>query len=1842
MPQLPGFTLLELLYNSSTTMVYRAIRETDGVSVILRLSESKDSTSIPFSRLALNYDVLSRFKHPNIVAAYDWLPDLPQPILVLEDIHGVDLWKFSESFENKQLPLEAFLEVAIQIADALSVVHHHQVIHKDLHPGNIIVNPKTLQVQIIDFGLASLLNRQNPVLSSPDHIEGILAYISPEQTGRMNRALDYRTDFYTLGVTFYLLLTGRLPFQADDSLGVVYAHMALRQVPVTHLRPDLPPIISNIVDKLLSKNAEDRYQSALGILSDLKQCLDELNTRGTISQFTVAQNDLSDRFQIPQVLYGRQPELKALMEHFEQAEQGHPQLFSVSGYSGIGKSALVNEVHKPVTAHNGVFISGKFDQFQQNTPYYALKQALSVWVNEALCLPEHELAALRTSIVGCLGASCRVLIDFMPEFEPVLGTFAPLPELSDSAVRFRFHQTFQKFIRSVSIRQPWVIFIDDLQWADRGTLTLLGELMREPDLRLLLIVAYRSNAVNEHHAAMKMIKSVISLSKDICTQVELTALEVPEIAQLLSESLFQDKDSVNDLAQLVYGKAGGNPFFTIEFLKTLYAEDLLHFDLDARCWQWDIKKIEAESITDNVVELMLDKMSVLPKETQALLQLASCVGSSFDLHTLSVISQQELHACAKALWPALEMGLLLEQGGDWFLGLVEGATESPIQHAKASANDAGRAVSSMSASRRSNTSLRSGKTLAATAFIPQCRFIHDRMLQAAYESLSDDQRASAHLTIGRLLRDHYFQADQQSSSEETSEHSLDVSELFEVVEQLNSGRAKITNVEEKLQLAQLNLQALNLAKKASVWDASLNYANIGLSLLPDSPFEQCYSICFDLSFQRFQLELLCNLGDQGRNHGEVLLAKAKTTAEQIQVILVLSDVQFNSNQFTYCLEMGIKGLALCDMDLARPEAVTPALIEQETERLNSSFEGQIFTISELESKNCSETELYALKFFANMALIGQIGGLAEFHKYVILRQAALGYQCGIGEHSILCYAGYASSLVKQSRYEEAQQFSQLMLALIERYPHSPDLPYAYNCIGALIYHYGHPFKECIALLDHCHSIGYEYGDVIRGVFSSCSNSIVYSYAAGLPISSVLERSDALDAVIKKHGLFISGGYLYRPLLERLSGVSSDNYESKVQLLFTSENFTEAQWLQIQSMVVKAFVEHLNLQWFFWSDQWSLAESALLDAEPSLEASKGFVIHIEHTYLGALIACRQGADSALERYIDLALDELSVLSRLCPENYEHKRVLLKAEQGRIQGLPVEHLMPLYEQAIAQAGEHGFLQYQAYANECYGLLWLERGSDTIANVYLQRAVNAYQHWGNTVKVDSLIVQYPGLLKPISKNTDAPSSMMSLGTEASLGIRQHSLVSDGVQSELDVSRSSDRLDLASVMKSAQAISGELEQQSLITKVLKIILENSGAQSGAVVLNHPMRGASIEALMQTRTTTELASDQTVLIESQPLQDSQDVPISVIGYVLRLDKDVVLQQAITQHAFSKDPYLLKHKPQSLLCVPIDYRDKAIGALYLQNELIANAFPKERLGVIKMLLAQAAISFENARLFEEVTDLNVGLERKVEERTRALKDAQSQLVEAEKMASLGEVVRGVAHEMNTPLGIATTAGSIVSDAIDALEEKFNGKALTTKYLKNFLENTKGSAELLNNNLKRSSELVQLFKRISVDEVVEEVSEFSLCAHLRMLSDQCMPVLAPGQHTLSIHCDNAFMLTSYAEVLSNVLRQLIQNAVIHGFEHKEQGRIDVTAALSEPEGDYVQIRVSDNGCGMSEDMVEKVFDPFVTTKRGVMGQIGLGNHIVYNLVTQKLNGTILCESTEGEGTCFTLCLPYLPV
>ena len=859
MISLSDYQISAQIHRSANSLVYRGSRKPDNLPVILKVLRQNYPTPTQLTCYKQEYQITHNLDFEGVVKAYSLENYQNTLVIIFEDFGGESLRILQE---QQQFTLQEFLQIAIAITNALGNIHTAKIIHKDINPANIVYNPHTKQLKIIDFGISTQLNQENTTLKNPNLLEGTLAYISPEQTGRMNRPLDYRSDFYSLGVTFYELLTGQLPFQTQDSLELIHCHLAKQPVPLEQFRIQhgdwtirgnlrfphrqnsefkIPKVISDIVMKLMAKTAEERYQSAWGIKADLEECLQQLEITGKIASFTLATQDLTSRFRIPQKLYGREKEVASLLEAFGRVSEAEiikgesaarknfssqVEVMLVSGYSGIGKSALVKEIYKPITQKKGYFIAGKFDQYQRDIPYYAIIRAFRELVGQLLTESEAQLKQWQDKLQAALGVNGQVIIDVIPEVELIIGKQPAIPELQPTEARNRFNLVFQNFIQVFTQPEhPLVLFLDDLQWADLASLKLMQLLVNAPDVNsLLLIGAYRDNEVSAAHPLMLTLKE-IKEAAIVVNEITLSSLELVDINRLVADTLHSAEKATQPLAELLQTKTNGNPFFLREFLKSLHEEKLLKFDLKSLSWQWDLGQIQAQQITDNVVELMANKIKKLSDRTQEVLKLSSCIGNQFDIQTLAIIAETSPQAVALSLHNAIAQGLILPLSNFYKSIELDAITQNNLEKTKV-----------------------------------EYKFIHDRIQQAAYSLIAETDKSTLHLQIGRLLLQNTSAAEQEEK-------------IFDLINQFNQAKNQITSQSERDNLAKLNLIASKKAKASAAYQSGFNYIEVALKLLINNSWSSQYYLTLEIYEMAAELAYLSWNFEEVKKILEVVITK---------------------------------------------------------------------------------------------------------------------------------------------------------------------------------------------------------------------------------------------------------------------------------------------------------------------------------------------------------------------------------------------------------------------------------------------------------------------------------------------------------------------------------------------------------------------------------------------------------------------------------------------------------------------------------------------------------------------------------------------------------------------------------------------------------------------------------------------------------------------------------------------------------------------------------------------------------------------------------------------------------
>ncbi|MEM9218366.1 MAG: adenylate/guanylate cyclase domain-containing protein [Cyanobacteria bacterium P01_F01_bin.150] len=1571
------------LYESTNSLVYRARRLSDGCPVVLKMLKQNCPSSVELTRYRQEYEITRSLGSSGIIRAYQLQSYQQTLVMVLEDFGGGSLHQFLDQIA---VNLSYFLKIAIKITRALSEVHQARVIHKDINPSNIIYNPQTEELKLIDFGISSRVVQSSTTFKNPDVLEGTLSYISPEQTGRTNRFIDYRTDFYSLGITFYELLTRQLPFQTSalaDSLELVHYHLAKEPISPQDINPDIPDVIANIVLKLIRKNPEDRYKSTAGIQHDLEAYLYQLEQGKDNIYFPIASQDHTAELKIPQKLYGRAHEIKLLLTAFQrisaefikinQTERLLPcsaDLVLVTGYSGIGKSALVRELYKDITHKRGYFVAGKFNQLQRNIPYSAIVDSFNDLVRQLLTESPDVLEHWRQKIQSSLGKNGQVIVDIIPDIELIIGPQPSLPALGPNETQNRFRLVFQKFVRVFSsLDHPFVIFLDDLQWADAASLQLLQLILTDEETRsLLLIGAYRDNEVSGTHPLTMKLQE-LEADGIFPMTIVLSPLTLEHLQELLMDTFHCDRATTMPLAQLVHQKTGGNPFFANEFLKVLVDEQHIYFDMDQRRWCWDMQTLQDLDITDNVVELMMGRLRKLPPNTQHILCLAACIGANFDLETLAIISQQSKSDIFHHLLVSVQAGLILTQS--------EPDEDLVIQ---------------------------------------QYKFLHDRVQQAAYALIEPDQKATLHLTIGRLLRNSLIEpndanVDKNKEDDTPSPLSCSDDQLFKIVDHLNIGRSLLTTNDEQLELAKFNLIAAQKAKESTAHSAAHNYLSTGLEILDrnhtsSEAWQSYYSLTYGLYYEQAEVEYFLGNFNESKRLLELILEQAQSVIDKANAYSLLVVESTLETRYSDALAYGQRALSLLGIDFPKDdfEVAFKDIYAEYKEGLGDRSISDLLSLPEVED---TEKKL-AIQILSNM-------GSATFRydrttwQVVVLTSILLFLDYGNAPESCYGYSTLGTFLGSViGDYQAGYEACSVAIELSDRYEDLTQKSRACFIMSNFIHFWVKPIQLADAINQEGARAGLESGEV-QYVGYTLSYRISNLFAQGKPLASVLESLyEALNFCQKANNQWsvdVLLGYqrVFYNLMDFSDGASDNTDEHTDQYEdFSLEKVSDADYIQqcqinnSYSGLCRYFIAKAIALYLYGN--YTQALEHLEQAKPLAKYATGVFSNAELNMYESLtlIQLYEKKNSSNTSTAISSKDNQTILQTIsqnqtqlkkwadgCPDNFLHKYWLVEAEMARISDLialevadsennflesnfsahgfgnrpqtrrPIAAIT-LYDQAIAAATAlDDFLQDEALANELAGGFWLQHQKPDFALGYLNRARYAYENWGAERKVKQFNEKYA----------------QWIGVTASQQVFQEATIQK--TNSISTSSKGEQLDLETVMKASQAIASEIKLDKLLAMLMEVLIENAGAQSGHLLLEKN-GDYYIEAI-------SLVDEGTKICNALPVGDR--LPAGILNFVMRTQKSVVLNNAVENGDFTRDPYIKVQRPQSVLCTPLLNQGRLVGLLYLENNLTTGAFTSDRIELLSLLSSQTAISIENARLYDT-------LEKKVAERTQELADEQ--------------------------------------------------------------------------------------------------------------------------------------------------------------------------------------------------------------------------------------------------------------
>ncbi len=1475
MEKFADYILREKIHETKNSIIYRGHKENEAQQCIIKLLRTKYPTPSEIARFRQEYDLIKDLDLKGVIKTFDIIIHGDGFALILEDFDGVSIKSLLD--EKEKFDLKSFLAISAKIAEALGHIHEKEIVHKDIKPHNILINPTTQVVKITDFGISTVLTHENDEVYNPDFITGTLAYMSPEQTGRMNRTVDYRTDFYSFGITMYEMLTGSLPFKSQDHdpIELIHSHIAVMPEPPMSIYPDIPEVLSDMVMRLLAKAPEERYQNGFGIMADINECIKQFEEKQNIEAFELGRFDISNKFITPPKLFGREKETEDLISGFDAVatRKTGSAVMVVAGPPGIGKSAMVHEIHKSIVARKGYYISGKYEQFRRDKPYSAIIQAFQVLAKQILSESEERISIWRENLLKALGANGKVITDVIPEVELIIGKQPDLPTLGPEESRNRFNFVFEKFMAVFPQKEhPLVVFLDDLQWSDLASLQFLKNILTGSGMNyFFLILSYRDNEVGEFHQVMDFL-GYIEKSKVKINRITLGTLTVRHIADLIKYFLRCSEEKATKLAELLVKKTGGNPFFVNQFLQTLYNEKMIVHE-GAHGWRWDVEKISLMQVTENLVDMMAGKIGRLSKGTQEVLKICACIGNRFDLETLAAVRGSSVDLALVDLTEAINEGMVSPLG-DLYV------------------------------------------------------FHHDRIQEAAYSLVTDNEKSKLHYKIGKLVLD-------------AADETVLQKKLFYIVDQLNLGVDRIKGAEEQEQLAKLNLEAGRKAKSSAAYKPAFGYLQKGIDLLHDHPWQNQYDLTLALYSESTEAAYLMGDLDKMNALAETTIKYARTTLDRVNIYLSRINACMAREDYQGAINVALPVLNLLGFRL--PEKPTQLDVGIELLKFKFALFGKK-TEDILNMPRMTDPERLAA-----VKIIVSIGHAAFYMKPNMLAMVILrgmgAFRYGLAPEHGFAVASYGILLAAGLwDFKGSIEFGQLGLKLIEKLGARDQECRTIFVYNAIVRHWSFPLRETIPPLNEGYGTGMETGDLGFASFNLFLSDVHHLF-------SCKELSE-LDAIMSKNNQIIVGlNQKYNLTLQSLT------WQAVLNLRGQCDDPIKVSGKAIDGEALLPAWENTNNRaalavfWFVKTimcvvyNDFALAVKASDQYKKYSASMLGIVINLYAVFCDSMARLFTYNDFSLSEKMKcratIVMNQLKMKkwSASAPTNGLHMYYLVEALRSWLIQANTKKAESLFERAIHLCKKHEDIIIEGIASEYAIKFFQAAGNEKKANDYKAAAYSCYSRWGATGLLNKLNRMYPDIVTSAGKVSQDTTMDASFTTSNTLAAT---------------------LDLSSVMKVSEAITSEIILERLLQKIMHMSLTNAGAQRGYLILD-------TDDELTIEVSEDADKNESLVMQSMALKDCHEICHAIVNYVHHSGKDIVLGNALYEGPFTEDPYIMRTKCKSILCSPFMHKGNIAGILYMENNLSTNAFTSERLNMLRMFSAQAAISIENARLFELAT-----------------------------------------------------------------------------------------------------------------------------------------------------------------------------------------------------------------------------------------------------------------------------------
>ncbi|MGZ5076805.1 MAG: AAA family ATPase [Methylobacter sp.] len=1698
MPKLGNYLAAEKLGESLQAVVFKGYRKHDPdqplIIKLLKLLSSWDDQSRHLRQKIERLKVLHdpRVSTPMALESYGDLQFIVQPWFAGQPL---DCWMRQQD----KLDLNDFFTLACTLADTLQAVHDAGITHGGVKPHNILLQPGTLTLRLTDFITPLDIRDVSHFIYDPEFVRHTLAYTSPEQTGRINYRVDFSTDLYSLGIVFYELLTGRLPFFSSDPLELIHSHLAEEAPKVNQLKTTIPQALADIVAKLTVKQPEKRYQSASGLLADLTRCRHEYSASGRVSAFAIGRHDHNRRVIFISKMVGRQDESRLIQQQYNEVIDGKFRSVFISGLSGIGKTRLIQELQKPLVKNRGYFTSGKFDQYQKNIPYSSLIQALRNLIRIFLTESDDQVRHWRSKILDIADNNGSVLIDVLPELEFIIGRQPEVPPLPPVEARNRFNNLFGRLLACLAgADNPLVLFIDDLQWCDSATFDFLQNLFdnhREHPF-LFFIGAYRHNEVDGSHPLSKLIRKIRDNNGPL-SEVRLEPLTGADCHEMVAYILDSSLEATANLAEFITQLSEGNPLFVSESLAWLYNEHLLNTD-DEQHWHWDIKRIRDTQMPTSVVELFSSKVGKLPVKTLHILDHCACMGNRFSVEDVAQVLDIPIEQLFEDLKPVLNLGMLLENKSD-------------------------------------------------------LQFVHDRVQEAVLRQVDPEATPAIHWRIGNRLM--------QTVPAGTDLETLD--NLFTIAAHLNLGCPAERDRELAYRMVDINFHAGNKALDALAADAANDFFLKAHDYLADDCWEQAYDLTFRIYQRLAKTELMCGRYEKSEVLLNRLIEHAASDLDKAEALAEQTTSLSSFGNFNKAIATANRGLAYFGKSIP----IQPEIARQRMLALMADIEGQRdvwTTILHMPFTRDRKSKI-ELAFYSELIPDLYMSGLVP-QLYLSAAQSTMHcLKGGMDESVIYSFSIMGLNLGEQHKFEQAFLYQDLAHDLCAKYPNTFG---ATRGMNGIVWCNMHSRSHPAEIVDYCHKAiqcGKNCGDLYNAGLSY--GPLMWNLQLqGQNLGWVQEAAEECLHFSRKNQLSFSIGLAEAVLAGWVEPMKADTRPldmTETLARWEHDNYVAASG---SYFALLGFAQH-------YLGDYAAAEESLHTVERYLHGLTDNVLKRLWYVFRIVNRLRrpQGAEwPALEAEIAPLLAELETWAGLGPLlkpflAFTHAEIARAKKQMR-------EARNLYLDAIAmaQAQNYGLLTghlYEALAEV------LNQSNLGDAELYYSAARHTYRIC----------------------RADRKSALLQ---QRRPYIDSENLVRAEKTGVFDAPATLPNLDFNYLMKSALALSAEVDLNQLMQKIMSVVLESSGAQHGYLLIKEADE-------LQVAAESHIGKKHIVKRRHLSLDRSgNSISRAIVNYVLRTRKKLLLHDATAAGEFRDNPEVQALKLRSVLCLPVIKQNQLIGLLYLENRLSAGVFTTEKTDMTELLTAQAAISLENARLLEQTRLAYTKLQ-----------ENQEHMLQMEKLSALGTLVGGVAHEINNPLmGVMNFVEFVADRNTDPKSKQVLGQALQQIYrIKKIVSNMllfvhTGSSP--NDNC-RIAEVI----RQSLLLLEGELSKYGISVEVDA-ADELPP----------IRCS--------ADSLQQILVNLIINAR-DALAENRQPRIKITVR---PIKGMLELSVIDNGPGIPQEVQAKIFDPFFTTKPPGKGT-GLGLSVVRRLV-QDIGGTIQVENLQEHGCCMRLGFPYV--